>query len=130
MHLKKVIALAILIGLPIITQTYNPSNIEKELTGKLIYIGPTIRLMYEFTPKKWNSLGLELQLELIRLDSCCYTDNWLRGARKYYKLKFWKDKIENGTIESRAWGIEPGDSSQSYSAFRDNPILSNYVMEW
>lgn len=130
MHLKKVIALAILIGLPIITQTHNPDDIEKELTGKLIHVGPTIRLMYEFTPKEWNSLSLELQLKQIRLDSLCYTDYWLRGARSYYKRKLWERKIENGTTESKAWGINPKDSSQDYSIFRDNPILPNYGMEW
>lgn len=104
MYKRKVVALALLMAISLQTQTHVLINIEKK-TGKLIYIGPIKRLMYEFTPKEWSNLGLELQLEQIRLDSICNTDYWLRGARRYYKQKFWERTFKNGTEASRAWGI-------------------------
>ena len=117
MHSKKLIALVLLIWIPTIAPSSIPISSEKDLTGKLIYIGPTPRLMYEFTPKQWSSFGLTLQLEQIRLDSICYTKDWLRGTRYMYKVKFWKEKIKYGTDESKAWGIEPGTNKEGILDF-------------
>lgn len=111
MHKKLISALVLMFSIHLNTQTHIPYPNEKSITGKLVYIGPTPRLMYEFTPEVWKSLGLELQLGQIRLDSICYTKQWLRGTRRYYKLKTWESKIKHGTEASKAWGIKPGENT-------------------
>ena len=128
MRVRKIIALALLIVISFETQTSVFEHNERVQEGTLIYVGPTIRLVYEFTPEQWGGLGLELQLEQIHLDSLCYTDYWLRGARRYYKTRWWKERIADGTEESRAWGIEPKDTSKNHINLGPNTLLFNNGM--